>query len=127
MRFALFLFSFFLMTSCYKGESVDLIIHNADIHVMNDALDKAEAIAIKDGKIIEVGPERQILNKYTANRIINAQQKDVLPGLHDAHGHIMSLARQRQNVDLRGVRSYEEMIRNVEKYQNKNQKKNSNS
>ena len=122
MRFALFLFSFFLMTSCYKGESVDLIIHNADIHVMNDALDKAEAIAIKDGKIIEVGPERQILNKYTANRIINAQQKDVLPGLHDAHGHIMSLARQRQNVDLRGVRSYEEMIRNVEKYQNKNQK-----
>jgi predicted amidohydrolase YtcJ len=122
MRYVLFLFLLFLISSCYKGESVDLIIHNADIHVMNDALDKAEAIAIKDGKIIEVGPERQILNKYTADRMINAQQKDVLPGLHDAHGHIMSLARQRQNVDLRGTRSYKEMIRAVEKYQQKHQK-----
>lgn len=117
MRTVLFLSLITILFSCYKGKSVDLIIHNADIHIMNDDLDKAEAIAIKDGRIIEVGPERAILNKYTSDRIINAEQKDVFPGLHDAHGHIMSLAKQRQNVDLRGVRSYDEMIERIKKHQ----------
>jgi predicted amidohydrolase YtcJ len=123
MRYYLFLFTSILLSSCYKGESVDLIIHNADIHVMNDAMDKAEAIAIRNGKIIEVGPERQILNKYSAEKVINAEQKDIFPGLHDAHGHIMSLAKQRQHVDLRGVNSYDEMIRRVQKHQEKNNQK----
>lgn len=106
-------------TSCFKGKSVDLIIHNARIHVMNDKMDIAEAIAIKDGEIVEVGPERQILNKYTAEIVINAQSKDVFPGFHDAHGHIMSLAKQKLNVDLRGTRSYYEMISKLEKHHNK--------
>ncbi len=123
MRFWLCLLILSFLSSCFKGKSVDLIIHNADIHIMNDALDKAEAIAIKDDKIIEVGPERQILNKYTADKYINAEQKDVFPGLHDAHGHIMSLAKQRQNVNLVGVTSYDEMIRRVQKHQNKHKQK----
>lgn len=108
------------VTSCYKGKTVDLIIHNAKVHIMNDKLEITEAIAIKDGEIVEVGPERQILNKYTAEIIINAQSKDVFPGFHDAHGHIMSLAKQKLNADLRETRSYYEMISRLEKHQNKN-------
>ena len=42
-----------LIVSCHKGESVDLIIHNANVHTMTDEQDKIEAIAIKDGKIVE--------------------------------------------------------------------------
>jgi hypothetical protein len=38
------------LTSCFKGKSVDLIIHNAQIHSMNDKGEVFEAIAIKDGK-----------------------------------------------------------------------------
>lgn len=109
----------FLLSACYKGKSVDLIIHNAKIHVMNDQLEIAEALAVKDGEILEVGPERQILNKYTADKIINAQSKDVFPGFHDAHGHIMSFAKQKLNADLRGSRSYYEMIARLEKHQSK--------
>ncbi len=116
MKYLTFFILLFALSSCYKGKSVDLIIHNARVHVMNDKLEIAEAIAIKDGKIVEVGPERQILNKYTADVIINAQSKDVFPGFHDAHGHIMSLARQKLNADLRGTRSYFEMISRLEKH-----------
>src|SRR5690554_5242588 len=116
MKYLTFFILLFALSSCYKGKSVDLIIHNARVHVMNDKLEIAEAIAIKDGKIVEVGPERQILNKYTADVIINAQSKDIFPGFHDAHGHIMSLARQKLNADLRGTRSYFEMISRLEKH-----------
>jgi len=116
MKYLLLLFLLIIFNSCYKGKSVDFIIHNAKVHIMNDKLEMTEAIAIKDGKIVEVGPERQILNKYTAPVIINAQNKDVFPGFHDAHGHIMSLARQKQNADLRSTRSYYEMISVLEKH-----------
>jgi hypothetical protein len=119
MKYLALLILMLIVTSCYKGKSVDLIIHNAKINVMNDKMEIAEAIAIKDGEILEVGPERQILNKYNADIIINAQSKDVFPGFHDAHGHIMSLAKQKLNVDLRGTRSYYEVISELEKHQDK--------
>ncbi|MEX1191634.1 MAG: amidohydrolase [Brumimicrobium sp.] len=112
-----------LLNSCYKGKKVDLIIHNAQIHVMNEKMQVFDAIAIKDGEIVQVGPEREILNEYSAEKIINAKQKDIFPGLHDAHGHIMSLAEQMQSVDLRGTRSYNELILKLSKYHQKHNKK----
>ena len=111
------------LTSCMKGESVDLIIHNAQVHTMNDNGDVAEAVAIRDGKIVEVGPERQILNKYSADEYIDAQQKDVYPGWVDAHGHIINYAKQTLSVDLVGCTSYEDMIYRIEMYQSKHDRK----
>ncbi|MBL1280435.1 MAG: amidohydrolase [Fluviicola sp.] len=111
--------SLILLQSCMKGESADLVIHNASIHTMEDGAKTFEAIAIKDGKIIEVGSERQILNKYSAEKYIDAAGKDVYPGFTDAHGHIMSYARQKLSVDLVGCKSYDEMLVRIEKYQSK--------
>lgn len=120
MKFVCIPFLLFILASCFKGENIDLIIHNGRIHIMNDELDIAEAIAIHDGKILEFGPEREILNKYRAETEINAQNKDVYPGLHDGHGHIMSYAAQKLLVDLTGTESYYEMLLRLEKFDTKN-------
>ena len=106
-----------------KGESVDLIIHNARVHTMNADGDVEDAVAIRGGKIIEVGPERQILNKYSADEYIDAQKKDVYPGWVDAHGHILSYAKQKLSVDLVGCKSYNEMIVRIEKAQSRKPRK----
>lgn len=111
------------ITSCMKGEAVDLIVHNAKIHTMNDGNLVSEAMAIRDGKIIEVGAERQIMNKYRADEYIDAENKDVFPGLTDAHGHLLGYARQRLSVDLVGCKSFQELITRVEKYSQKNASK----
>lgn len=111
------------LTSCFKGKSVDLIIHNAQIHSMNDKGEVFEAIAIKDGKIVELGPERQILNKYTADEEIDAAGKDVYPGFTDAHGHMLSYAKQLLSADLVGSRSFDEVLVRLEKYQSKYNRK----
>ena len=113
------LFIVITLSSCMKGESVDLIIHNAQVHTMNDLNHIEDAVAIKDGIIVEVGPERQILNKYSAEEYIDAGQKDVYPGWTDAHGHILNYARQKLSVDLVGCKSYDEMLVRIEKYQGK--------
>jgi predicted amidohydrolase YtcJ len=112
-----------LLSSCMKGQKVDLIIHNAKIHVMNDAGSVCDAMAIRDGKIIEVGPERQILNKYRCDEEIDALGKDVYPGLTDAHGHLLMYANQKLGVDLTGAKSMDEVIYRCEKYYAKSKNK----
>jgi len=71
-KIASILLLFIALTSCFKGKHVDVIIHNAQIHTLNEQNSIQDAIAIKDGKIVEVGPERQILNKYTSDEDIDA-------------------------------------------------------
>lgn len=112
-----------VLTSCFKGKSVDLIIHNAQIHTMNDKAEVFEAMAIKDGKIVELGAERQILNKYTADEEIDAAGKDVYPGFTDAHGHMLSYAKQLLSADLVGSKSFDEVLVRLEKYQSKHNRK----
>ena len=111
------------LTSCFKGKSVDIIIHNAQIHSMNDKGEVFEAIAINDGKIVELGPERQILNKYSADEEIDAAGKDIYPGFTDAHGHMLSYAKQLLSADLVGSKSFDEVVVRLEKYQSKHNRK----
>lgn len=125
MKFSFVLLISFLLivlSSCFKGEQADYVIHNAKVHVMDLEGKVYDAIAIKDGKVLEVGAERQILNRYSADEYIDAQMKDVYPGFTDAHGHIMSYARQKLAVDLTGCRSLDEMLVRLEKYQGKYQR-----
>lgn len=117
MKFSLLLIVILLFSSCFKGEQADVIIHNAVIHSMDESMTEYEAMAIRDGKIIELGPERQILNKYSSDEIIDAQGKDVYPGLTDAHGHILSYAQQKLSVDLIGCKSMAQLIVRTEKFQ----------
>ena len=83
----------------------------------------AQAMAVRDGKIVEVGPERQILNKYSAEETIDAEGKDVYPALTDCHGHMLSYAEQKLNAELYGSKSFEEVLVRLEKYQSKNKRK----
>lgn len=116
-------FALLSLTSCKRGKSADLIVHNAQIHSMNDLNDVAQAMAIKDGKILEIGPERQILNRYSADETIDAGGRDIYPGLTDAHGHLLSYAKQKLSADLVGSTSYDEVLVRLEKYQQKNKRK----
>ena len=118
MKKNIFLISFLalLLSSCMKGEKVDLIIHNAVIFTMNNEYSIHEAMAIRNGKIIEVGPERQILNKYRADETIDAKGKDIYPGFTDAHGHLLLYAQQKLSLDLVDSKSLNEVLVRCEKY-----------
>jgi predicted amidohydrolase YtcJ len=112
-----------ILSSCYKGKAVDLIVHNAKIHIMDDAEHLAEAMAIKDGKIVEVGPERQILNRYAANEEIDAQGREIYPGFTDCQGHLLSYAQQKLSVDLTDCMTMDEVLFRIEKHHSKHDSK----
>lgn len=112
----IYLIGLALISSCFKGQEVDLIIHNAHIHSLNRHDHVFEAMAIKDGIILELGPEREILNKYRG-KAIDAQDKHIYPSFADAHGHLFWSAEKRLTCDLTGSQSMNEVINRLEKYQ----------
>ena len=116
------IFVLFFLSACFKGKNADLVIYNAQIHVMDDGNTIYEAMAIKDGKILEVGPERQILNKYTSDEEINAEGKSIYPGFTDAHGHIIGLAIQKLSANLVGAKSWAEVIVRLQKHHSRSGK-----
>ena len=106
-----------MMYSCsYQQVPADLIVHNAKIYTVDNNFSIVEAMAIKDGLIIETGPERQIMNKYHADQIIDAGKKPVYPGLIDAHCHFLGYGFSLQRVNLVGTNSWNEVVERVDQF-----------
>jgi predicted amidohydrolase YtcJ len=105
--------------SCQKDkQQADLIITNANVYTVDKDFNKAEAFAVKDGKIIEVGTQKDIENKYKSNDTINADGKTIVPGLIDAHCHFLGLGYNQQAVDLVGTKSFDEVMVRLTNFQN---------
>ena len=105
-----------------KSEEADLVVFNANIYTMDESNSVVEAMAIRDGKILESGPDRQILNKYAYAESIDARGKEVYPGFIDAHGHLMSYAELLLSADLVGCTSQQDMVERVKHYRDKSNK-----
>jgi predicted amidohydrolase YtcJ len=71
----------------------DIIIHNGKVVTVDAKFSIAEAVALKDGRILAVGKNADVLqNKGDKTRMIDAQGKVVLPGLMDSHTHPLGAA-----------------------------------
>lgn len=106
-----------LFSSCaFQGEMADLIIHNARIYTVDPEFHVYEAMAIRDGKIIDIGAQQMILNKYTATEVIDAEMRPVFPGLIDAHCHFLGYGYTLNEVNLIGTTSFSEVIERVKKH-----------
>ncbi|MCB0473161.1 MAG: amidohydrolase, partial [Flavobacteriaceae bacterium] len=96
-------------------------IHNAKIYTVNDAFDVQEAMVIKDGIIVDIGPQNEILNKYTAKEVVDAGKKPIYPGFIDAHCHFVGYAQNLNEVNLVGTSSFEEVVERVSAFAQTNQ------
>ena len=106
----------FTILSC-KQETADLIVINANAYTVNPSFDKVEAFAIKDGKFIGIGSNREIQKKYKPKEIVDAQNSTIIPGLIDAHCHFYRMGLQQQKVSLEGTKSYEEVLQKIVAFQ----------
>src|ERR1044071_931257 len=110
MRFILILFVAFSATSCAQKEKADLLLYNAVIYTVDSTFSTAEAMAVKDGKIIETGKSSDLENKYDATEKIDAGGKSVYPGFIDAHAHFFGYGNSLQRVNLVGTNSWDEVV-----------------
>ena len=74
----------------------------------------AEALAVKDGKVVAVGDTKTILRwKDRDTSILDLKNHFVLPGFNDAHAHLASGGFLKLNVDLLGTKSLAEMQQRI--------------
>lgn len=89
----------------------DLLLTNGKIYTLNPRHPNAEAVAIKDSRIIAVGRNSDVENLGRNNfEVIDLQGKTVIPGLIDSHTHFLAFAHLLKRVNLRGISSFEEIL-----------------
>jgi predicted amidohydrolase YtcJ len=87
----------------------DLVLRNARIHTVDPSLPEAQALAVRDGRIVWLGPD-QDAPRWTGpqTEVIDAAGRLVLPGFIDAHNHVR-LGSDDACVQLSGAHSLEEV------------------
>lgn len=105
------------LTGCNVQEPVELLVINATVYTVDDEFSVAEAVAVRDGKIVAVGSTQELQKAYEAGEVLDAQGKTVIPGLIDAHAHFYGFGMQLQTVNLVGTTSFAEVVERVVAFQ----------
>lgn len=109
-----------LILSCNIKKEADTILHHGVVYTVDEKFSVAEAIAIKDGKILAVGSNDAILKTYSAKESIDLEGKAVYPGFIDAHAHFYGYGMGLQECDLAETKSWEEIIDKIKKFTDEN-------
>ncbi len=104
------------LVACKGKKQADLVIHHAVIYTIDSAFSTASAIAISNGKILELGTNEAILGQYEAKETVNAAGKFIYPGFIDAHCHFTGYATDSWKCDLVGTASFAEIIERMKTY-----------
>ncbi|WP_318217321.1 amidohydrolase [Streptomyces sp. SCL15-6] len=90
-----------------------LVLRNARIHTVDPALPSAEALAVRDGRIVWLGSDAEAgLWTGSGTEVIDAGGRRVLPGFVDAHNHVR-LGSDEECVQLAGARSLAEVAARI--------------
>lgn len=104
------------MISCQQKEKVDLIVTNAKIYTVDKDFSITESVAIHKGKFVQAGKTEDILKKYSSDQILNLKGKYVYPGFIDAHSHFYGYCMTLLQADLRGTKSFDEILEIIKKH-----------
>jgi len=113
MRFAAILALMILpQESTPKGEPADRIFICARGYSGDPANPRFDAIAVKAGRLIYVGPHGPVLAKHQGPKteVIDLKNGYVYPGFIDAHAHFGGLGRFRRQLDARATKSFDELV-----------------
>ena len=102
--------------ACSAKKQADLLVFNARIYTVNEQFAQAEAMAIKDGKIVGMGKTAELKKEFEAKDSLNAEGKSIYPGFIDGHAHFLAYGQGLQTVDLVGTESWAEIVEKVKRF-----------
>jgi predicted amidohydrolase YtcJ len=106
-----------LIAQTQNNRPADLVVTNARIYTVDAARPVVSAMAVRDGKVLFTGSVREAMALRGANtRVVDLAGRTVIPGMVDAHAHLLGLGQSLRHVNLVGARSYDEVIARVVKF-----------
>lgn len=109
-------FSFLSFVSIAQKKKADLLLYNAVVYTVDKSFSVVSAMAVKDGKIVDVGNTKNLLAQFDAAEKIDAGGKPVYPGFIDAHAHFLGYGLGLQEANLVETESWDDVLRRLQEY-----------
>ncbi|MCG8434743.1 MAG: amidohydrolase [Gammaproteobacteria bacterium] len=110
---------YLLLAACAQPapqEPADLVINDAVIYTLNPDTPVAEAVAVRDGRIIAVGHEDDMAGHINdETRVISLAGKVVYPGFTDSHVHLLGVGARELTLSLEGTTGLDDFLQRVER------------
>lgn len=112
-----FLSWYALLNTAEENLMADLVLFNGKVFTVEKAMPWAEAVAVRDGKIIAVGADVEVKKLIgSSTQAIDLQGKLVLPGFNDAHLHFANGGLYLLGIDLHPARTEKEFVSILKEY-----------
>ncbi|MCB0561188.1 MAG: amidohydrolase [Lewinellaceae bacterium] len=114
--YALSLALLFLSACQQPPETIyaDTILVNGNVYTVDEDNARAEAIAIKDGRILLVGSNEEVQAlQGDSTEVIGLQGQFVMPGFIEGHGHFSGLGQSLIHLNFLTVQSWDEIVQMV--------------
>ncbi|RXK60996.1 amidohydrolase [Lacibacter luteus] len=105
-----------LLASCNSKIKIDSLFVNGTVYTVDSSFSKAEAVAVKDGKIVATGTTAELQQQYDAKETVDLQGKFMYPGFIDAHAHFYRYGLGLQTADLTGTVSWEDILHRLSEF-----------
>jgi len=104
------IFPSIIFFSC-ETNIADLIIQNGMVYTVDEFKPIAEAVAVKNGKILSVGTINSMRSLIGDNtKMLDLKGATMVPGLIEGHGHFMGVGYAKMRLDLLSISSYDELV-----------------
>ncbi|MEO8671630.1 MAG: amidohydrolase, partial [Tahibacter sp.] len=106
------------LAAASAAQGADLLIE----HVRGYSIDSSgvaqrfDALLIDHGKVVAVGTQATLAAQAGKARVVDGEGHVLLPGLIDAHGHVMNLGELRSQVDLTETRTLADALAIVQRH-----------
>ena len=98
----------------YAGGLADLLIVGGTIWTMDPEHPEVGAVAARGGRVIAIGDPAHLTHLHgPRTRVLDLGGGFAVPGLTDAHAHLVGLGAELEEVDLRGATSVDEAVDRV--------------
>src|SRR5712691_5902159 len=97
------------------ADDADVIFVNGNIYTVNDRQPHAEAIAVKNQRIVFVGSneEAKKFQAASGSRRIDLAGKTVVPGFTDSHCHIFGIGEREMRLNLEATNTREDFLAKI--------------
>jgi predicted amidohydrolase YtcJ len=94
-----------------KPAPADLVLTNGKVVTVDDKIPEARAVAVRGGKILAVGTDKDIRRFIGAStEVIDLKGALAIPGIIDSHGHFTGLGDSKMVLDLTKARNWDEIV-----------------
>lgn len=107
-----------LLALAPAASAADLLVSNVNGYTLDShgKLQHFQALLVDQGKVVATGSDAELAARAGGAKVMDGHGRTLLPGLIDAHGHVLDLGYARTSVDLTGTRSLAEALARVNAY-----------